>query len=75
MPIRLWNKPATFPHLMQATKTDLIVQIIRVNVDILVYSKTFEEHLERLEPLGKWCVLWVNGKSSCCEGAEDSQQC
>uniref|UniRef100_A0A3B1KA92 Gypsy retrotransposon integrase-like protein 1 n=1 Tax=Astyanax mexicanus TaxID=7994 RepID=A0A3B1KA92_ASTMX len=50
MPMGVVNGPATFQRLMQATMTDLIFQIILVYLDdILVFSRTFSEHVERLE--------------------------
>lgn len=50
MPFGVCNGPATFQRLMQATMSDLIFQILLVYLDdILVFSETFEQHLERLE--------------------------
>uniref|UniRef100_A0A3P9I2U1 Gypsy retrotransposon integrase-like protein 1 n=1 Tax=Oryzias latipes TaxID=8090 RepID=A0A3P9I2U1_ORYLA len=50
MPFGLCNAPATFQRLMQATMNDLIFQIVLVYLDdLLVFSQTFKEHLERLE--------------------------
>ncbi|KAL6485918.1 hypothetical protein MHYP_G00053100 [Metynnis hypsauchen] len=50
MPFGVCNGPATFQRLMQATMNDLIFQIMLVYLDdILVYSKTFCEHIDRLE--------------------------
>uniref|UniRef100_A0A3B1KGI5 ribonuclease H n=1 Tax=Astyanax mexicanus TaxID=7994 RepID=A0A3B1KGI5_ASTMX len=50
IPMGVVNGPATFQRLMQATMTDLIFQIILVYLDdILVFSRTFSEHVERLE--------------------------
>lgn len=44
------NGPSTFQRLMQAAMGDLIFQIILVYLDdILVYSPTFQKHLQRLE--------------------------
>ncbi len=49
MPMGVCNGPATFQRLMQTTMSDLIFQIMLVYLDdILVFSKTFPEHLERL---------------------------
>ncbi|KAG1936344.1 interleukin-1 receptor accessory protein-like 1-A [Pimephales promelas] len=49
MPMGVCNGPATFQRLMQTTMNDLIFQIMLVYLDdILVFSKTFPEHLERL---------------------------
>lgn len=46
MPKGVCNRPATFQRLMQATRNDLIFQIMLVYLDdILVFSKTFTEHL------------------------------
>lgn len=49
MPMGVCNGPATFQRLMQTTMNDLIFQILLVYLDdILVFSKTFPEHLVRL---------------------------
>ncbi|KAI3351186.1 hypothetical protein L3Q82_005611 [Scortum barcoo] len=54
MPFGVCNGPATFQRLMQATMSDLIFQILLVYLDdILVFSETFEQHLERLETVFK----------------------
>lgn len=54
MPMGVCNGPATFQRLMQATMSDLIFDIMLVYLDdILVYSTTFESHLERLETVFK----------------------
>ena len=49
MPFRLTNAPATFQQLMQSCLGNLNLQycIIYLN-DIIVFSKTSEEHLTRL---------------------------
>ena len=50
MPFGLCNAPACFSRLMQAYLNEQIFQILLVYLDdILIFSKTFEEHLERLE--------------------------
>ncbi|KAL6467298.1 hypothetical protein MHYP_G00251020 [Metynnis hypsauchen] len=50
MPFGVCNGPATFQCLMQSTMNDLVFQIMLVYLDdILVYSQTFSEHLERLK--------------------------
>lgn len=50
MPFGVCNGPSTFQRLMQTTMGDLIFQIMLVYLDdILVYSATFPEHLQRLE--------------------------
>ncbi len=50
MPFGVCNGPTTFQHLMQSTMGDLIFQILLVYLDdILVYSSTFHEHLQRLD--------------------------
>ena len=50
MPFGLCNAPACFAPLMQACLNEQIFQILLVYLDdILIFSKTFEEHLERLE--------------------------
>lgn len=54
MPFGLCNAPATFQRLMQATMSDLVFQIVLVYLDdLLVFSQTFQEHLERLETILK----------------------
>ena len=51
MPFGLCNAPATFQRLMQRVLTGLEGKMCFVFIiyDILVYSKTFEEHLECLQ--------------------------
>lgn len=50
MPMGLSTAPATFQRLMQTTMNDMAFQILLVYLDdLLVYSKTFDEHLERLQ--------------------------
>ena len=42
MPFGLCNAPATFQHLMQATMSDLVFQIVLIYLDdLLVFSPTF----------------------------------
>lgn len=54
MPFGVCNGPATFQRLMQVTMSDLIFRILLVYLDdILVFSETFEQHLERLETVLK----------------------
>lgn len=49
MPMGLSTAPATFQRLMQTTMNDLAFQILLIYLnDLLIYSKTFEDHLERL---------------------------
>ena len=49
MPFALTNAPATFSSLMQRCLTELIFQILLVYLDdIIAYSGTFKEHLDRL---------------------------
>ena len=47
----LTSAPATFQWLMHATMSDFMFQFLLVYLDDLVYSKTFDEHLEYLERL------------------------
>lgn len=57
MPMGVCNGPATFQRLMQVTMNDLIFQIMLVYLDdILIFSRTFAEHLERVEVVlaGYW---------------------
>ena len=50
MPFGLCGAPATFQRLMQSCLHDQIHQLLLVYIDdVIVFSKTFEEHLERLE--------------------------
>ena len=52
MPMSLASAPATFQCLMQATTSDFAFQFLLVYLDdLLVYSKTFDEHMEHLERL------------------------
>ena len=48
MPFRLTNVPATFQHLMQSCLGNLHLQnCIIYPDDIIIFSKTPKEHLER----------------------------
>ena len=50
MPFGLTNAPATFNRLMQRCLNEMIFQILLVYLDdIIVFSETFDEHLERLD--------------------------
>jgi transposase InsO family protein len=50
MPFGLTNAPGTFQRLMQGAMSDFLFQIMLVYLDdLLVYSKTWEDHLQRLE--------------------------
>ena len=50
MPFGHCNAPASFARLMQACLNKQIFQILLVYLDdILIYSRTFKEHLKRLE--------------------------
>ena len=52
MPMGLTSAPATFQRLMQRTMSDFLFQFLLVYLDdLLVYSKTFEEHLQHLDKL------------------------
>ena len=49
MPFRLCNAPGTFQRLMECVLRGLTWQIALVYLDdVLVYSRTFEEHLQHL---------------------------
>ena len=49
MPFRLTNAPATFQQLMQSCLGNLYPQYCIIYLDdIIVFSKTLEEHLTRL---------------------------
>ncbi len=55
MPFGVCNGPSTFQRLMQAVMSDLVFQVLIVYLDdILLFSQTFEDHLERLEMVLKW---------------------
>ena len=50
MPFGLSNAPATFQRLMESVMGDLNFNTLLLYLDdILVFSKTYEEHLQRLE--------------------------
>ena len=50
MPFGLCGAPATFQRLMQSCLHDQIYQLLLVYLnDVIVFSKTFDEHLERLD--------------------------
>ena len=50
MPFGLCNAPATFQRLMQSCLHDQIFQLLLVYMDdIIVFSSSFEAHLERLD--------------------------
>ena len=52
MPFRLTKDPATFQHLMQSCSGNLHLQYCIIYTDdIIVFSKTPEEHLDRLRAL------------------------
>ena len=52
MPMGLSLAPATFQRLMQSTMSDFIFQFpLEYQDDLLVYSKTFDEHLAHLDRL------------------------
>ena len=53
MPFGLTNAPATFQRLMENFLGDLHLNWCIIYLDIIVYSKTPEEHLERLEAVFK----------------------
>ena len=58
MPFGLTNAPATFQRLMEQTLADLTDTMAYLD-DIIIYSHTFEEHLERLEAV--FCKLQEQG--------------
>ncbi len=50
MPFGLTNAPATFQRLIERRMGDLNLKECLIYLDdIIIFSKTFEEHLERLE--------------------------
>ena len=54
MPFGLANAPATFQRVMQSCLGELHLQYCIIYLDdVVVYSRTFQEHLERLEAVFK----------------------
>jgi len=52
MPMGLMSAPATFQRLMQTTMSDFMFSFLLVYLDdLLVYSRTFEQHLVHLDQL------------------------
>ncbi|XP_048242476.1 uncharacterized protein K02A2.6-like [Haliotis rufescens] len=52
MPFGLTNAPATFQRLMERCTCDIhLLQCLIYLDDIIVFSKTFDEHLERLQAI------------------------
>ena len=52
MPMGLSNAPATFQRLMQSVMSDFLFSFALVYLDdLLIYSRTFDEHLEHLDRL------------------------
>ena len=50
MPFGLTNSPATYQRLMEQCLGDLNTQICYIYLDdVIIFSRTFEEHVERLE--------------------------
>ena len=50
MAVSICNAPATYQRLMQDMARDDIFRVLLVQIDdVLVYSRTVEEHIERLE--------------------------
>ena len=50
LPMGLRSAPATFQRLMQTTLDELIFKSVLVYLDdIMIYSKTFEEHLQQVD--------------------------
>ena len=69
MPFRLTNAPATFQRLMESCLGDLHLQYCIIYLDdIIVFSKTPEEHIERLRSVfQKLDQAGLNLKPSKCE--------
>ena len=53
MPFGLTNAPATFQHLMENCLGDLHLNWCIIYLDDIIYSKTPEEHVKRLEAVFK----------------------
>jgi hypothetical protein len=50
MPFGLSNSPGTYQRLMQACLSDLHLHICCISIDdVIVFSRTYEEHVERLK--------------------------
>jgi hypothetical protein len=50
MPFELTNAPATFQRMMDKTLKEYIGEFVTVYLDdIMIYSKSFEEHIEHIE--------------------------
>ncbi|TIB06886.1 hypothetical protein E3P89_04152 [Wallemia ichthyophaga] len=71
MPFGLCNAPGTFQYLMQDIFKDELDQYVAVYIDdILIFSKTYEEHLKHLDAvLMKLKKNGLYGKLSKCEFA------
>ena len=69
MPFRLTNAPATFQHLMESCLGELHLNWCIIYLDdIIVFSKTPEEHLERLQGVfDKLAKTGLKLKPSKCE--------
>ena len=58
MPFGLTNAPATFQHLMESCLGEMHLKWCIIYLDdIIVFSKTPEEHIERLRGVFKNCQL------------------
>ena len=55
MPFGLTNAPATFQRLMECTLAGLTPEECLIYLDdVIVYSSTFDDHLERLKRVFQW---------------------
>ena len=60
MPFDLCNSPCTFQIVMEACLGEKNFEILLLYLnDILVFSKSFEEHLQRLEIVSIGCGRMV----------------
>ena len=48
MPFGLTNAPATFQHLMESSLGDMHLKWCIIYLDDIIFSKTLEEHIQRL---------------------------
>lgn len=74
MPFGLCNAPSTFQRLMTSGMNDMLFRILLVYLDdILIFSRTFQEHLDRLKSvLGRLRELGLKLNPSKCHFCQKS---